>query len=308
MPIEVHDASVIREAGTGGLHDGPHAGKGPPGCGGFGVRDVFRNAVRRVGENVRRAVLHDPRPLFVLRGEVGAYSGPKGLGVDRRALDTPRIRNHVRVQLHVPRNTSSKVQVRLPVIVDEDRGIDVARASRATGGDERRAFSVCVRAGRTRGNTNANLSPTGFGGQGNVNVEFPISGDGLWCPRGGGRPAERTPLSHGAVVGPVHHVRGRERVPLAKGVAGYGSAGCSSDVLVVGSNDVHPSVGDERRGIRCEVGLHDRVIGQRCRRIRAHHAEQRRRHAELALDEDTHSSSPCTSESVASARPTRLNQ
>src|SRR5665213_3594230 len=183
MPIEVDDAGVIGEARTRRLHDGPSVGEGARGGGGFGIGDVLGNVVGRVGEVVGRAVFHDPRTLFVLRGEAACgRNGPEGLAAVRRTLDAPRVRDHVRVQLHVARNTSSEIEICLPVIVDEDGGIDVASLVWATPRDERLAYGVLVRADGAIGDSHSDDRRAGFIAQGDVEVELAVAGDGLWCP------------------------------------------------------------------------------------------------------------------------------
>ena len=262
MPVEIEDAGVVREAGTERLHDRAGVGERSRGCGRLGIRDLLRDAVGRVREEVGPGVLHDPGPLFVLRREASCgRGGPERLRVVGRALDAPGIRDHVRIQLHVTRSTSLEVEVRLPVIVDEDGGIDVARAPRAAGGDERLADGVLVGADGTRRNADPNHSCARFIVYGNVDVKFAISGDSLRSPRRGARPTERGPTRDRPVVGPVHHVGGRISKPPAKGVPGDGAARLPCDVLVVRRDEVHRPVVDHGGGVGRVVGLDDGVVG-----------------------------------------------
>src|SRR3954469_21374452 len=114
-------------------------------------------------------MLHDPGALFVLRREAARRrSRAEALSIDGRALDLPRIRNHIGVQFHVAGDASAEIEVRLPVVVDEDRRIDVARASRAPGGDEWLAYRVRIRANGTRRNAHADDRRTRFVVQWNV--------------------------------------------------------------------------------------------------------------------------------------------
>ena len=79
-------------------------------------------------------------------------------------------------------------------------------------------------------------------------------------PRGIGSPAERADARDGAVVRPVHHVRGRVREPPAKRVTGYRGARLPRDVFVVGRDEVQGPARDHRRGIRRVVRLYDGVV------------------------------------------------
>ncbi len=248
--LEVDHTRVIGEAGALPRHDRSPVRPRPGRPGRGGVRDELRATLRRENVVVQPVALEHPRPLLIQgRPTRIAVTGAEPRRRERDARRAAGVRDHVRVQLHVPQARVTPVQVRLPVIVDEDARIDLVVA------DQWSTERVAERPGRAVRHPDADDHlPVGALAHRHVPVELPVARDDLPGPRVGVRPGERRQAHRRAVIGPVHHVRGRVHPPLTHGEVG-------GPVLVMPGVEVDPAVVHHRRRVGGVDVLDDGVVG-----------------------------------------------